>query len=368
MALERKDAVADTSATTGTGTLTLTGVAVTGFVAFTGVVSDAATVRFRIQNADNTEWEVTSGIYTAATKLLTRGTPVRSSNAGALVNFGAGTKAVVVVVTAADVNPPGATGQLAYNDGANALAGAAGLTTDGSVLTNTQAVAATSTDGVVLATSTAATLGVQSYSPRVRMKGSGRATGPANSQAVEFITEVQPVQGVTNPTGNLVIAVSINGAAYVVVATLSSAGALTFPTLSVTGSGNSASFGGNLTATGGFTGANGFSAFTGGNGVQVQVGRASSGHTGGVALMTGSDGLCEVISAAATYKDLRLRAHWMGTYLTVATLPVASSYEGYEVSVNDSLAPVAGSAVAAGGAAKCKVRSNGAAWNVLQVF
>lgn len=48
----------------------------------------------------------------------------------------------------------------------------------------------------------------------------------------------------------------------------------------------------------------------------------------------------------------------------VGSLPAAASNTYLELIVTDSLAPVAGSTVAAGGSAKCKVCSNGSAWIV----
>lgn len=110
MTLQRIDAVGDQTESAGTGSCVLTGEAIQGFVPFLGNVTDGATVRYRRQNVntdnpdlDNTEWEVTEGVYTEATQTLTRAaTPYESSNNGALVDFSAGPQAVVVVMTAAD--------------------------------------------------------------------------------------------------------------------------------------------------------------------------------------------------------------------------------------------------------------------------
>jgi hypothetical protein len=109
MALDRQDAVGSPSTTQGTGTLTLSSDAIQGFVPWLGNAIDGNTYRYRIQNVsidttvDNTQWEVTTGVWTAGTLQLTRAaTPYKSSNAGARVNFTLGPLAVVMVVTAAD--------------------------------------------------------------------------------------------------------------------------------------------------------------------------------------------------------------------------------------------------------------------------
>jgi hypothetical protein len=88
------DRVQETSATTGTGTLTLAG-AVTGFQAFSTAFVTGQRVYFCV--TDNTNWEVSEGTYTTSGTTLTRDVVFSSSNAGALVNFGAGTKSVFCV-------------------------------------------------------------------------------------------------------------------------------------------------------------------------------------------------------------------------------------------------------------------------------
>ena len=95
--------------------------------------------------------------------------------------------------------------------------------------TNSQAVAATSTDGHILATTTAATVGAQKWSPRFRLQGRGWATSDSSSRVVDWIAEVQPVQGSTNPSSNFVISSSINGGAYTTQMTLNSGGQVDFP-------------------------------------------------------------------------------------------------------------------------------------------
>ena len=106
MALERKDAVSDTSTTTGTGTLTIALLAPAGARTMAAHTT-GATVRYRIENSTRTEWDVGEGIWTSGANTLTRDTVYASSNAGSLVSFSAGTKIVMTVPTAADIASAG---------------------------------------------------------------------------------------------------------------------------------------------------------------------------------------------------------------------------------------------------------------------
>ena len=99
MALVVKDRVRESSATTGTGTITLSG-AYVGFQTFSAAVSDGSTLFYAIHNTApgvETEWEVGFGTYSAGT--LTRDT-LYSSSTGAFVNFSAGTKEVFITYPA----------------------------------------------------------------------------------------------------------------------------------------------------------------------------------------------------------------------------------------------------------------------------
>ena len=104
MALERKDRVKDQSATTGTGTLTIDGIAPTGYRTITSAHTDGATVRYTILLSDLTEWEVGEGVWTTSGGTLTRVTVFASSNANALVTFSAGDKIVFTGPVADDVS------------------------------------------------------------------------------------------------------------------------------------------------------------------------------------------------------------------------------------------------------------------------
>lgn len=102
MALEYKDRVKDQTATAGTGPFELALTAPTGFRSF-AVFTDGATVRYSVAGSDLSEWEVGEGVWNAATSTLSRDTIYGSSNAGAAVDFSAGTKTVTVGPQAQDL-------------------------------------------------------------------------------------------------------------------------------------------------------------------------------------------------------------------------------------------------------------------------
>jgi len=96
MALVLDDRVQETTTTTGTGTLTLAG-AVTGYQSF-DAIGNGNTTYYCI--TDGTNWETGIGTYTASGTTLARTTVLKSSNAGSLVNFSAGSKNVFVTYPA----------------------------------------------------------------------------------------------------------------------------------------------------------------------------------------------------------------------------------------------------------------------------
>lgn len=88
------DRVKETTTTTGTGAVTLAG-AVSGFRAFSDVAANGDTVYYCIAHQSAAEWETGLGTWGTG-GILTRTTVIASSNAGAAVNFSAGTKNVFV--------------------------------------------------------------------------------------------------------------------------------------------------------------------------------------------------------------------------------------------------------------------------------
>ena len=111
MALVVKDRVKETTATTGTGTLTLAG-AVTGFQSFSSALSDGDTTYYAISESSTGSWEVGLGTFTASGTTLARTTVLASSNSGSAINLTAG---------AADVFITQPAGKAAYFDGSGDL-------------------------------------------------------------------------------------------------------------------------------------------------------------------------------------------------------------------------------------------------------
>ena len=99
MALVLADRVQDTTTTTGTGTVTLSGTAPSGYQTFGTAIGDANTTYYTI--AGGAEWEVGVGTYTTAGTTLSRDTVLASSAGGTTkVTFSAGTKNVFVTYPA----------------------------------------------------------------------------------------------------------------------------------------------------------------------------------------------------------------------------------------------------------------------------
>lgn len=106
MSLQIKDRVAESSTTTGAGTLTLDG-AITGYQAFIAVgngnTCNACVYAVDAYGNPSGAWEVFAGTYTASGTTLSRTSVLASSNGGSAVNFGAGTKFVILVAPASQL-------------------------------------------------------------------------------------------------------------------------------------------------------------------------------------------------------------------------------------------------------------------------
>lgn len=104
------DRVKVSTTTTGTGAYTIVDVPATGgFRTFAqaisaGDIASGDTVEYCV--ADGTNFEVNAGVYTSGSFNLTRATIRASSNAGAAVNWGAGTKDVWLNFPAIKANNP----------------------------------------------------------------------------------------------------------------------------------------------------------------------------------------------------------------------------------------------------------------------
>lgn len=97
MAFAVKDRVKETSSTTGTGSLTLTG-AVTGYKSFDTSLSTGDTTYYVIENPNTSEWETGLGTFTSPSTLAR--TTVLSSSTGSAVSFTAGAKNVFISLPA----------------------------------------------------------------------------------------------------------------------------------------------------------------------------------------------------------------------------------------------------------------------------
>lgn len=103
MALVNADRVRETSTTTGTGTYDLAG-AVAGHRTFVAGIGTGNTCWYCA--TDGTDWEVGIGTVTDATPdTLARTTIIASSNAGAAVNWSAGTRQIFCTLPASRVAP-----------------------------------------------------------------------------------------------------------------------------------------------------------------------------------------------------------------------------------------------------------------------
>lgn len=109
----------DSTATTGTGTFTLTGSAPTGCRSITSTLTDGDVVYYRVQTTDGVTWEDIKGTYTASGTTLSRTTTLASSNGGSAVSFGTGTKYIYIINPAETLSAQVLTtaGDILYSDG-----------------------------------------------------------------------------------------------------------------------------------------------------------------------------------------------------------------------------------------------------------
>ena len=99
MAFITADRVKDTSTTTGTGNITVSGSAPFGYRTFSTVLSVSDTFYYCIQGQSTSEWEVGLGTY-VSTNQFARTTILSSSASGSAVSFSSGTKNVFITLPA----------------------------------------------------------------------------------------------------------------------------------------------------------------------------------------------------------------------------------------------------------------------------
>ena len=99
MAFITADRVKDTSITTGTGNITVSGSAPFGYRTFSTVLSVGDTFYYAIQGQSTAEWEIGVGTY-ASTNQFARTTVLASSASGSAVSFSSGTKNVFITLAA----------------------------------------------------------------------------------------------------------------------------------------------------------------------------------------------------------------------------------------------------------------------------
>jgi hypothetical protein len=112
------DRVLDTSTTTGTSPLVMSGTAPTGYRPFSAVMSTSDTCFYGAQHETADEWETGFGTY-SSTNTLTRTAIISSSNGGSAVSFSAGTKDVWIDFPASKVFQQDNLGRLTLPAGFN---------------------------------------------------------------------------------------------------------------------------------------------------------------------------------------------------------------------------------------------------------
>ena len=97
MAFVTADHVLDTSTSTGTGGIVVSGTAPSNYRTFSAVLSVGDTFYYGVQHQSADEWEVGLGTYSSA-NTITRTTVYSSSNSNSAVTFSAGTKDVYITL------------------------------------------------------------------------------------------------------------------------------------------------------------------------------------------------------------------------------------------------------------------------------
>ena len=121
MAHITSDRVKETSTSTGTGPVVVTGTS-SGYVTFASVSSVSDTFYYTIAHSTLDEWEVGTGTYSSA-NTITRTTVLSSSNANSLVTFSAGSKTVFITAPAGRFVQADAAGNVNVTSGTVSVSG-----------------------------------------------------------------------------------------------------------------------------------------------------------------------------------------------------------------------------------------------------
>ena len=179
---QMQNRVQETTTTGGTGTLTLAG-AVTGYITFASGFSTGTSLFYTIDNGVG-EWEIGIGTL-VTTGTLSRVTVIASSNGGALVNFGSGTKRVFCSAPTRSLVPD--------QDSKSGYV----LTTDGTDPAWTQTI-----NGITIGNLTAAGGAFTTLSASSTVSGSGFSTYLASPPAIGGTTPAAGKFTILEATGN----------------------------------------------------------------------------------------------------------------------------------------------------------------------
>ena len=191
--------VQETTTTGGTGTITLGG-AVTGYLTFASSFATSSVLFYTIDNGVG-EWEIGIGTL-VTTGTLSRTTVIASSNGGALVNFGSGTKRVFCSAPTRSLVPD--------QDSKSGYV----LTTDGTNPSWTQTL-----NGITIGNTTPAAGAFTTLSASSTVSGTGFSTYLASPPAIGGTTPAAGSFTTLGATGNVTLGdasgdtLTINGTA-----------------------------------------------------------------------------------------------------------------------------------------------------------